>query len=40
MKAIKNFEEFINEKIVKVQAPNISRSKYLLNEAEKTYFFY
>ncbi|MGE0793651.1 MAG: hypothetical protein AB7V77_05735 [Candidatus Woesearchaeota archaeon] len=39
MKAIKNFEEFITEKIVKIQAPNKSRAKYLLNEAEKTHSF-
>jgi len=39
MKAIKNFEEFIEDKIVKLQTPNKSRAKFLFDEAQKTHLF-
>lgn len=39
MRAIKNFEEFIEDKIVKLQAPNESRAKFLIDEAKKTHTF-
>ncbi len=37
MKAIKNFEEFIKEKIVKKQGIDKSRAEYLIKEAENSY---
>ena len=37
MSAIRNFDYFIKEKIVKVQTPDKSRANYLIKEAEKTY---
>lgn len=37
MKAIKQFEEFLKERIVKRQAPDKSRAKFLIEEAETSY---
>jgi len=37
MKAIKNFEEYIKEGIVKKQFPNKSRSEFLIKESEQSY---
>lgn len=37
MKPIKHFEEFIKEGIVKEQLPDLSRAKFLINEAKKSY---
>ena len=37
MKAIKQFEEFIKEGIVKKQSPDKSRAEFLLKESEKSY---
>jgi len=39
MRAVRNFEEFIDEGIVKKQAPDKSRANYLMNEYEKSYEF-
>jgi len=36
MRAIKDFDMFINEGIVKKQKPDISRARYLIEEAEKS----
>jgi hypothetical protein len=37
MKAIRNFEEFIKEKIVKEQLPDKSRADFLIKEAKTSY---
>ncbi len=37
MKAIKNFDEFIREKIVKVQSTDRSRAEFLIKESENSY---
>lgn len=37
MRAIKNFEAFIKEGIVKMQASDKSRSEFLMKEAEQSY---
>ncbi|MFH0752236.1 MAG: hypothetical protein V1914_01430 [archaeon] len=37
MKAIKNFDEFIKDNIVKKQSINKSRAEFLLKESEKDY---
>jgi len=37
MKAIKHFDEFIRTGIVKVQKPDNSRARFLLNEVENSY---
>jgi hypothetical protein len=37
MKAVRNFEEFIKENIVKKQSPNISRMKFLILESERSH---
>jgi hypothetical protein len=37
MRAIKNFEEFVKERVVKKQKPDLSRAEYLFNEVEKAY---
>jgi len=37
MKAIKQFEEFIKENIVKKQRPDYSRADFLIQESEKSY---
>ena len=34
---IRNFEEYLNEGIVKNQHPDISRAKYLIEETKKSY---
>lgn len=39
MKAIKNFDDFVKEGIVKKQSPNKSRAEFLKNESEKSYAF-
>ncbi|MBU2496514.1 MAG: hypothetical protein KJ767_00445 [Nanoarchaeota archaeon] len=39
MKAIKKFEEFIKEGIVKKQSPNKSRAEFLIKEAEQNYTY-
>ncbi len=39
MKAIKNFQDFINEGTVKVQHPDKSRAEFLVKEAENGYSF-
>lgn len=36
MRAVKQFEEFIQEGIVKKQAPDISRANFLVKESEKS----
>lgn len=38
MKAIRNFEEFINDNIVKKQSPDKSRANFLIKESEMSYF--
>lgn len=37
MKAIRNIEEFIKEKIVKAQSPDRSRAGFLIEESENSY---
>ena len=37
MKAIKHFEEFIKENIVKKQSPDKSRAGFLIKESERSY---
>lgn len=37
MKAIKKFEEFVRERIVKKQSTDKSRAEFLIKEAENTY---
>src|SRR3989338_8786121 len=39
MKAIRNFEDFINDNIVKIQKPDKSRAEFLIKEAENSYSF-
>ena len=39
MKAIKKFDDFIKERIVKVQKPDRSRAEFLVMEAEKSFAF-
>ena len=39
MRAIRRFEEFIKEGIVKKQSPDKSRAEFLVKEAEKSYDF-
>ncbi len=39
MRAIRNFDEFIKENIVKKQAKDISRANFLMVEAQKSYEF-
>jgi hypothetical protein len=39
MKAIKPFDEFIKEGIVKKQSPDNSRAEFLIEESRKTYNF-
>lgn len=39
MRPIKNFQDFINEGIVKKQSPDLSRSNFLSREAEKQFNF-
>lgn len=39
MRAIKQFEEFIKNGIVKQQSPNLSRAEYLKEESKKSYNF-
>lgn len=39
MSAIRPFEEFINERIVKKQSPDRSRASFLMNEAEQSYVY-
>jgi hypothetical protein len=39
MKAIRRFEEFIKEGVVKKQSPNRSRAEFLVLESEKNYSF-
>src|SRR3989339_545095 len=39
MKAVRNFEEFIKENIVKKQSPDKSRAEFLIKESEKSYVF-
>ena len=39
MKAIMDFEDFIKDKIVKVQNPDKSRAEFLVKEAENGYLF-
>lgn len=40
MKAIKSFEEFIKEGIVKRQSPDKSRAQFLIKEAERNYLYF
>ena len=37
MNAVRRFEEFIKEGVVKVQAPDKSRAKFLITESENSY---
>ena len=37
MKAIRNFQEFVKERIVKKQSPDKSRSEFLIKEAANSY---
>ena len=37
MNTVKGFEEFIKEGVVKVQAPDKSRAKFLITESENSY---
>ena len=37
MKAIRHFEEFIKEKIIKIQLPDKSRANFLIKESELSY---
>lgn len=37
MNAVRRFEEFIKEGVVKVQVPDKSRAKYLITESENSY---
>ena len=37
MRAIKTFEEFIKENVVKIQLPDKSRAEYLIKESEESY---
>ena len=37
MRAIKSFEEFVRQNIVKKQSPDISRAEFLLKEASNSY---
>ena len=37
MRAIKKFEEFIKQNIVKKQSPDVSRAKFLIQESERSY---
>jgi hypothetical protein len=39
MKAIKSFEEFMKEGIVKIQSSDKSRAEFLIKEAEQNYSF-
>lgn len=39
MKAIRQFDDFLKEGIVKKQTPNISRAKFLVEDSAKTYAF-
>lgn len=39
MRAIKNFQEFIKEGIVKKQSPDKSRAEFLIKESEQNYAF-
>ena len=39
MKAVRHFEDFIRDTIVKVQAPDTSRAEFLVKEAEQGYAF-
>lgn len=39
MRAVRHFDEFIDEGIVKKQAPDKSRANYLMTESEKSYEF-
>jgi hypothetical protein len=39
MKPLKNFKEFITERITKKQMPDLSRAKFLISKSEKTYSF-
>jgi len=39
MKAIRNFEEFIKDKIVKIQTHDKSRAEFLSKEAQNSYSF-
>ncbi len=39
MRAIKSFDEFINQGIVKKQTPDRSRAKFLIKESEQNYSF-
>jgi len=36
MKAVRKFDSFIDKGVVRKQSPDISRSEFLVNEAEKT----
>lgn len=37
MRAIKNFQEFVDEGIVKIQSPDNSRAEFLIGESEQSY---
>lgn len=39
MKAIRNFDEFIKEGIVKLQSPDTPRAEFLIKEAEQSYAY-
>ena len=39
MRIIRKFEEFIEEGIVKIQNPDLSRAKFLIQESEKGHIF-
>lgn len=39
MSPVKNFTDFVKEGIVKKQAPDLSRSRFLAKESEKAYAF-
>lgn len=39
MKAVKSFEDFIKEGVVKKQSPDKSRAEFLVKESERSYLF-
>ena len=39
MNPVKNFSEYVEEGVVKKQYPDLSRSKFLVKESEKSYSF-
>ena len=39
MRAIKNFDEFIKDGIVKLQTPDKSRAEFLIKESEQNYIY-